>query len=77
MQMVLRAMDMRAQSFYLDIHVGFGYLKALGNRYSENLTLEVQDDEYRWDGTSPMIVSAMVPSSVALQKPDNRSHLRS
>ena len=69
-QMVLRAMDMRAQSFYLDIHVGFGYLKALGNRYSENLTLEVQDDEYRWDGTSPMIVSAMVPSSVALQKPD-------
>lgn len=69
-QMVLRAMDIQAQSFYLSIQAGFGYLKVLGDRYSEDLSLEVEEDEQNWDGTAPMIVSAVVPSSVALQKLD-------
>lgn len=69
-QMVLRDMEMRAQSFYLNIQAGFGRLKVLGDRYSEDLALEVEGDEQNWDGTAPMIVSAMVPSSVALQKFD-------
>lgn len=69
-QMMLRAMEMRAQSFYLNTQVAFGHLKVLGGDYSEDLALEIDEDERSWDGTAPMIVSAMVPSSVALQKPD-------
>lgn len=69
-QMVLRAMEMRAQSFYLNTQAGFGHLKVLGDKYSENLALEIEEDERSWDGTAPMIVSAVVPSSVALQKLD-------
>lgn len=69
-QMVLRAMDMRAQSFYLSIQAGFGHLKALGDRYSEDLALEIEEDERNWDGTAPMIVSTVVPASVVLQKLD-------
>lgn len=69
-QMVLRAMEMRAQSFYLSTQAGFGHLKMLGDKFSENLALEVEEDEWNWDGTAPMIVSAVVPSSVVLQKLD-------
>lgn len=69
-QMVLRAMDIQAQSFYLSIQAGFGHLKALGAKYSEDLALEIEEDESNWDGTAPMIVSAVVPASVVLQKID-------
>lgn len=69
-QMVLRDMEMDVQSFYLNIQAGFGHLKVLGERYSEDLALEVEEDKQNWDGTAPMIVSAVVPSWVALQKVD-------
>ncbi|ODM21540.1 hypothetical protein SI65_02384 [Aspergillus cristatus] len=69
-QMVLRAMDIRAQSFYMNIQAGFGNLKMFREKYAEDLALEIEEDERGWDGTAPMIVSAVVPSSVALQKLD-------
>lgn len=69
-QMVLRDMEMDAQSFYLNIQAGFGHLKVLGERYSEDLALEIEEDRRNWDGTAPMIVSAVVPSWVVLQKVD-------
>lgn len=69
-QMVLRDMEMDVQSFYLNIQAGFGHLKVLGERYSEDLALEIEEDKQNWDGTTPMIVSAVVPSSVILQKVD-------
>lgn len=69
-QMILLDMEMDVQSFYLNIQTGFGHLKVLGERYSEDLALEIEEDKQNWDGTAPMIVSAMVLSSVILQKVD-------
>ncbi|ODM18169.1 hypothetical protein SI65_06040 [Aspergillus cristatus] len=69
-QMVLRDMEMDVQSFYLNIQAGFGHLRVLGERYSEDLALEIEEDRRNWDGTAPMIVSAVVPSWVVLQKVD-------
>ncbi|ODM21534.1 hypothetical protein SI65_02378 [Aspergillus cristatus] len=69
-QMVLQDLEMNVQSFYLNIQAGFGHLRVLGERYSEDLALEIEEDKRNWDGTAPMIVSAVVPSSVVLQKVD-------
>lgn len=69
-QMVLRDFEMDVQSFYLSVQAGFGHLRMLGERYSEDLALEIEEDKQNWDGTAPMIVSAVVPSSVVLQKVD-------
>lgn len=69
-QMVLRAFDLRAQTYYMNIQAAFGHLKTVGDKYSEDLALEVENDDAKWDGRAPLIVSATVPSSVALQKLD-------
>lgn len=69
-QMVLRALDLRTQTYYMNIQAAFGHIKTVGDRYSENLALEVENDDAKWDGRAPLIVSATVPSSVALQKLD-------
>lgn len=69
-QMVLHVPEIQAQSFYMNIQAAFGHVKMIGERYSENLALEIEDDEGKWDGSAPMVVSAMIPSSVALQKLD-------
>lgn len=63
-------MEMRAQSFFLNIQDSLGRVEVLGDRYFEDLALEVEEDKQNWDGTAPMIVSAMVPSSVTLEKVD-------
>ena len=69
-QMVLWDMEMNIQSFYLSIQAGFGHLRVLGERYDEDLALEIEKDKQNWDGAAPMIVSAVVWSSVVLQKVD-------
>lgn len=69
-QMVLRALDLGTQTYYMNIQAAFGHIKTVGDRYSENLALEVENDDAKWEGRAPLIVSATVPSSVALQKPD-------
>lgn len=69
-QMVLQIPEIQAQSFFMNIQAAFGQVKMIGSRFSENLALEVEDDECKWDGTTPMVVSATIPSSVVLKNLD-------
>ncbi|KAK2867969.1 hypothetical protein FQN49_003287 [Arthroderma sp. PD_2] len=58
------------QSYFSDVQLSFGKIKALGMRFTENYALEVEVDEKGWDGLSPLIVSVIIPTSIVLLLPD-------
>ncbi|KAF3482025.1 uncharacterized protein GIQ15_04784 [Arthroderma uncinatum] len=57
-------------SYFPDIQLSFGEVQVSGTKFSENYALEVSVDDRGWDGNSPLIVSAMIPTSLALLLPD-------
>ncbi|KAM5441428.1 hypothetical protein MferCBS31731_003499 [Microsporum ferrugineum] len=57
------------QSIFPDVQLSFGRIQTSGMKFTENYALEINVDEGGWDGTSPLIASVMVPTSVILLTP--------
>ncbi|DAA77548.1 TPA_exp: Uncharacterized protein A8136_6094 [Trichophyton benhamiae CBS 112371] len=58
------------QSIFADIQLGFGEVKTLGTKYTEEYAIEIRKDERGWDGTAPLLASVMVPTALILLNPD-------
>lgn len=58
------------QNTFPDIQLGFGKVETSGKRFTENFGLQIRSDERGWDGTSPLVVSVMVPTWIVLLTSD-------
>ncbi|KAH7130048.1 hypothetical protein B0J11DRAFT_612756 [Dendryphion nanum] len=61
----------RWQNIFSAIHIAFGKISTSGSRHSNQFTVQIEEDELRWKGTSPLIVSFNVPSWFLLLEPQN------
>lgn len=67
--LMLQCSDGR-QNIFPEIQLGFGHVQTSGMRYTDSFTIQVQADDNEWEGTAPLLVSAMVPKWALLLYPD-------
>ena len=48
------------QNVYPDIQLGFGTITASGTKFTDDYTLNIQEDSQGWSGQAPLIVSTVV-----------------
>lgn len=54
------------QNFFPDLQLGFGRLRTAGVKHTGDYIVFVDPDEREWHGKSPLIVSVMIPTWLAL-----------
>ena len=69
-QLQLHSSVSSAEAFYPDIQLGFGSVSATGTPYSDEYALTMQEDGESWQGSSPLIVSAMVSTGSLVDEGD-------
>lgn len=60
----------RWQNIFSVVQVSFGNLSTAGTRNSQSFQVSIIEDELRWRGSSPLIVSFMVPTWTLLLEPE-------
>ncbi|KAF1844445.1 uncharacterized protein K460DRAFT_358043 [Cucurbitaria berberidis CBS 394.84] len=61
----------RWQNIFSAVQIVFGKVTTTGIRNSNNFAIEVEEDELRWKGTSPLVVSFHAPSWFLLIEPQD------
>ena len=57
------------QNIFSNVQVSFGKLSGTGTHNTDSFQIKIKEDELRWRGNSPLIVSFMVPTWTLLLEP--------
>ncbi|KAL7932487.1 hypothetical protein V8C35DRAFT_307229 [Trichoderma chlorosporum] len=52
-----------------DVHIVFGKVTTKGDMTSGDATVNIEEDELCWSGTSPLVASFLVPTAVFVEEP--------
>lgn len=61
----------RWQNIFSVIQISFGNLSTTGTRYTDSFQVNIEEDQLRWRGTSPLLVSFLVPTWTLLLEPQD------
>ncbi|KAL7790283.1 hypothetical protein V8C37DRAFT_384600 [Trichoderma ceciliae] len=56
-------------SVFDDVHIVFGRVTTTGDMNSGDATVNIQEDELGWSGTSPLVATFLVPTAALLEEP--------
>ncbi|XP_014550608.1 hypothetical protein COCVIDRAFT_20973 [Bipolaris victoriae FI3] len=59
----------RWQNIFSGIQLAFGMISTVGEIHSNEYAIQISEDDLRWQGKSPLVVSFMTPSWLLLLKP--------
>jgi hypothetical protein len=59
----------RWQNIFSAVQILFGTVTSTGTRHSNDFAIQITEDELRWNGTSPLVVSFNAPSWFLLLEP--------
>jgi hypothetical protein len=60
--LALQSSITKNQCYFADVQLGFGRILTTGTPFSNDYAIEVQQDAKGWKGSSPLVVSALVPT---------------
>lgn len=66
----LRSSITPKENFFPDIQLGFGTVTDSGTAFTNDYSIRISDDERGWEGTDPLLISALVPVAFLVEYGD-------